>query len=179
MALPMVAMMVFLLAFAFVLALLVWARAGRKIARSGIPKGHLIFQDADRRRQLHRPLVSLRYGLAGKPDYLVETTAGLVPVELKSRDSLRTGPYCSEIAQLTAYCVLVEDVTGVTPPYAIIQYANRSSRMQYTRQAREEVLQVVDEIRSAREAQSIHRNHTQPSRCRACGFWSVCEERME
>ena len=177
MALPMV-ILAFTLAFTFVLALLVWAQAGRKIARSGIPEGRFLFQDADRRHELQRPLVSLRYGLAGKPDYLVETTAGLVPVELKSRDSLRTGPYCSEIAQLTAYCVLVEDVTGVTPPYAIIQYANRSLRMQYTRQAREEILLVIDEMRSAREAQSIHRNHTQPSRCRACGFWSVCEERI-
>jgi CRISPR-associated exonuclease Cas4 len=177
MALPMVTL-AFLLAFAFVLAVLVWARAGRKIARSGIPEGHLIFQDADRRRQLHRPLVSVRYGLAGKPDYLVETTAGLVPVELKSRDFLRAGPYASEIAQLTAYCVLVEDVTGVTPPYAIIQYANRLWRIPYTRQAREEILQAIDEMRSASQAQSIHRNHTQPSRCRACGFWDVCDERI-
>ena len=178
MALPMVAM-VFVLAIAFVLALIVWVHAGRKIARSGIPEGRLLFQDADRRHELQQPLVSLRYGLTGKPDYLVETTEGLVPVELKSRDSLRAGPYASEIAQLTAYCVLVEDTTGVTPPYGVIQYTNRSSQMQYTRQAREEILQVIDEMRSARDAQSIHRNHTQPGRCRACGFWSICEERIE
>ena len=49
MALPMVTL-AFLLAFAFVLALLVWAQARRKIARSGIPDGRLVFQDADRRR---------------------------------------------------------------------------------------------------------------------------------
>ena len=150
MALPMVAMMVFLLAIAFVLALIVSVHAGRKIARSGIPEGRLVFQDADRRRELHRPLVSLRYGLTGKPDYLVDTTEGLVPVEIKSRDSLRAGPYASETAQLTAYCVLVEDATGVAPPYAIIQYANRPWRIQYTRQAREEILQAIDEMRNAR-----------------------------
>ena len=178
MALPMVAMMVFLLAIAFVLALIVSVHAGRKIARSGIPEGRLVFQDADRRRELHRPLVSLRYGLTGKPDYLVDTTEGLVPVEIKSRDSLRAGPYASETAQLTAYCVLVEDATGVAPPYAIIQYANRLWRIPYTRQAREEILQVIDEMRNASEAQSIHRNHTQPGRCRACGFWDVCDERI-
>jgi len=102
MALPMVTL-AFLLAFAFVLPLVVWAYAGRKIARSGIPEGHLVFQGADRRRELHRPLVSLRYGLTGKPDYLVETTEGLVPVEVKSRDALRSGPCASETAQLTAW----------------------------------------------------------------------------
>ena len=178
MALPMVAM-VFVLAIAFVLALIVWVHAGRQMARSGIPEGRLVSQDSDRRHDVHRPFVSLRHGLTGKPDYLVETTEGLVPVELKSRGSFRASPYASEIAQLTAYCVLVEDATGVTPPYGIIQYANWSSRMQYTRQARTKILQVVDEMRIAREARSIHRNHTQPGRCRACGFWSICEERIE
>ena len=167
----------FLVAFAFVLALLVWAQAGRKIARSGIPEGRLLFQDADR-RQLYRPLVSLRYGLTGKPDYLVETAEGLVPVEIKSRDSVRARPYASEIAQLTAYCVLVEDATGGAPPYAIIQYANRSCRIPYTRQAREGVLQVIEEMHSAQQSQSVHRSHAQPGRCRACGFREDCEERI-
>ena len=176
MALPMV-ILAFLLAFAFVLAFLVWAQAGRKIARSGIPEGRLVFQDADRRRALHRPLVSFRYGLTGKPDYLVETNEGIVPVEVKSHDSLRSGPYASDIAQLTAYCVLVEDAIGV-PPYAIIQYANRSWRIQYTRQMRKEVLRMIDEMRSARQSQSVHRNHKQPGRCRACGFRDVCDERI-
>jgi len=168
----------FLLAFAFVLALLVWAQAGRKIARSGIPEGRLVFQDADRRRALRRPLVSFRYGLTGKPDYLVETNEGIVPVEVKSHDSLRSGPYPSDISQLTAYCVLVEDATGVAPPYAIIQYANRPWRIQFTRQMRKEVLRVIDEIRSACQSQSVHRNHTQPGRCRACGFRDGCDERI-
>ena len=55
---------VLLLAIAFLLALLVWVHAGRRIARSGVPEGRVISQDADRRRALHRPLVSLRYGPA-------------------------------------------------------------------------------------------------------------------
>jgi CRISPR-associated exonuclease Cas4 len=177
MALPMITL-VFLLAFAFVLALLVWARAVRKIARSGIPEGRLVFQDVDRRRELRRPLVSRRCGLAGKPDYLLETTEGLVPLEIKSKDSLRCGPYASDNAQLTAYCVLVEDTTGVAPPYGIIQYPNQSWRVQYTSQTREQILQVIEEVRVARQSRSAHRNHNQPGRCRACGFWNVCDERI-
>jgi CRISPR-associated exonuclease Cas4 len=164
------------LAIAFLLALLVWVHAGRRIARSGVPAGRVISQDADRRRALHRPLVSLRYGLAGKPDYLVETTEGLVPVELKSRDSPRSGPYASDTAQLTAYCVLVEAATGVTPPYGIIEYANRSWRIEYTPHAREQVLRIIEEMRGARHSQSVHRDHNCPGRCRACGFRETCEE---
>ena len=167
-----------LLAIAFLLALLVWVHAVRRIARSGVPAGRVISQDADRRRGLHRPLVSLRYGLAGKPDYLVETTEGLVPVELKSRDSPRYGPYASDTSQLTAYCVLVEAATGVTPPYGIIQYANRSWRIKYTPHARKQVLLVIEEMHGARHLQSVHRNHRCPGRCRACGFRETCEERI-
>jgi len=174
---PMVAV-VLLLAIAFVLALLVWVYAGRRIAQSGVPEGRVISQDADRRRALHRPLVSLRYGLAGKPDYLVETTEGLVPVELKSRDSPRSGLYASDTSQLTAYSVLVEAATGVTPPYGIIQYANRSCRIEYTPHARGQVLLIIEEIRAARHLQTVHRNHNCPGRCRACGFRETCKERI-
>jgi CRISPR-associated exonuclease Cas4 len=171
--------MVFLLMIVFALALLAWAQASRRITRSGVPEGPLLFQDADRRRALYRPLVSSRYGLTGKPDYLVETNEGMVPVEVKSHDSLRSGPYPSDIAQVTAYCVLVEDATGVAPPYAIIQYANRHWRIQYQSRERESVLQVIEEIRSANQSQSVHRDHMQPGRCRACGFRDVCDERIE
>jgi CRISPR-associated exonuclease Cas4 len=171
--------MVFLLVIVFALALLVWADARRRITHSGVPDGTLVFQDADQRCALHRPLVSSRYGLTGKPDYLVETNEGMVPVEVKSHDSLRSGPYPSDIAQLTAYCVLVEDAIGVTPPYAIIQYTNRLWRIQVTRQMRKEVLRAIDEMRCARQSPSVHRDHMQPGRCRACGFRDVCGERIE
>ena len=167
-----------LLAITLILALLVWLHANRGIARSGIPEGRVASQDADRRRELHRPLVSLRYGLTGKPDYMVETAEGLVPVEVKSRNSLSSGPYASDSAQLTAYCVLVEDAIGVTPPYGVIQYADRPWRIQYAPQAREQLLQVIEEMHGVRGSPSVHRSHTQPGRCRACGFRGVCEERI-
>ena len=98
----------------FLMALLMWARARRHIRQSGVPDGGVVYQDTDRRRNVERALVSPSCGLTGKPDYLVETANGLTPVELKSRDSARSGPYPSDTAQLTAYCVLVEHPRGYT-----------------------------------------------------------------
>jgi CRISPR-associated exonuclease Cas4 len=170
---------VFFLAILFVLAFRVWTTASRRISRFGVPEGRVVYQHADRHRALVRPLVSLRHGLTGKPDYLVETTDGLVPVEVKSRKCGRTGPYAADAAQLTVYCVLVEDTTGVAPTHGIVQYANGPWRISYTRHGRDHVFKIVRHIRGARGSQSVHRNHTQPSRCRACGFRSVCEERIE
>jgi hypothetical protein len=51
----------------------------------------LVYDDAGR-QHLQRPLVSHRLRLAGRPDYLIETAAGLVPVELKSGACPRSGP---------------------------------------------------------------------------------------
>jgi hypothetical protein len=62
------------------IAVLAWARAEAHIVHSGIPVGRIVLQDTDRRRPLTHPLVSERYGLIGKPDYLVETADGLIPV---------------------------------------------------------------------------------------------------
>ena len=162
----------------FLLALLGWARARRQILNSGLPDGRVVYQDTDRRRDLERPLVSQRYGLTGKPDYLMETANGLTPVELKSRDSARFGPYASDAAQLTAYCVLVEDSLGTTPPHGIIQYADRSWPIRYTRKGRERILKILDEIRRARQVQTVHRDHEHAGRCRACGYRAVCDEAL-
>ena len=95
--------------------------------------------------------MSSRYGLTGKPDYLVEAANGLIPVELKSRDCRRSGPHASEAAQLTAYCVLVEDSFGATPSHGIIQYADRSWPIRYTVKGRDRLLQILDEMREARQ----------------------------
>lgn len=168
----------FFVGFLFVLAVLVWANARRRIANSGLPAGHVAYQDAGRRHKLARPLISRRYGLAGKPDYLVVTTEGVVPVEVKSHNCPNSGPYESDTAQLTAYCILVEDALGGTPKHGIIQYSNRSSRIEYSSHRRDRVLQIIDEMRRTLDSPTVHRSHTQRGRCRACGFRAVCEERI-
>ncbi len=167
-----------LVAFIFLLAVLVWSSANQKLARSGLPEGRLVAQDAGRRHKVHRPFRSIHCGLVGKPDYLIETRDGPVPVEIKSRNSPRVGPRDGDVAQLTAYCVLVEEVTGTAPPHGIVEYSDRHWRIEYTPQARRELLQVVNDIRESQDWGSIHRSHNQPARCRACGFRNVCEERI-
>ena len=81
-----------------------------------LPTGELVYDDAGR-LHLERPLVSHRYRLTGKPDYLIDTENGVVPVEIKSTKCPRSGPYDAHIAQLITYCVLAEDVLGKRVPY--------------------------------------------------------------
>ncbi|MGH9626765.1 MAG: CRISPR-associated protein Cas4 [Bryobacteraceae bacterium] len=168
-----------LLAVVFLLALLVCANARARLLKSGILDGRIIYQDTDRRRNVERPLVSHRYGLSGKPDYLVARSNELIPVEVKSRRCPPSGPHASDAAQLMAYCVLVEDSCGVTPSHGLIQYANRTWPIRYTVKDRDRLLAVLDEMRTAHQSNTVHRDHVHPSRCRACGYRAACDEALD
>ncbi len=91
--------------------LLLWLGRGQR-RRSGLPAGALLYRDVGTWQATERPLRSRRYGLVGRPDYLVQTRAGadtfVVPVEVKSRARPRR-PYSSHVLQLATYCLLVED----------------------------------------------------------------------
>ena len=167
------------LGMVFLMSLLMWARARRQIQRSGIPNGRVVYQDTDRRRNVERPLVSQSCGLTGKPDYLVEAPNGLIPVELKSRNCPRSGPHEGEVAQVTAYCLLVEDAFGAPPPCGIIQYADRSWPIRYTLKDRKRLHHILDKMREARITRAVHRDHQHAARCRACGYRAVCDEALD
>ena len=74
-----------------------WLYFSRRSA-TGLP-GALVYDDAGR-QHLQRPLVSHRLRLSGRPDYLIETAEGLVPVELKSGSCPRSGTHAAHVAQL-------------------------------------------------------------------------------
>ena len=170
-------MITVLIVIIFFIAVLAWARANTHVVRSGIPGGRIILQDTDRRRPVAHPLVSRRYGVVGKPDYLVQTADGLIPVEVKSRPWPSTGPRFADIMQLITYCVLVEDKFRTRPPHGIIAYADRHELVPYTPQYRETVLKIVSEIAAA-EGCAPHRNHQQHARCKRCGYQPVCDEAL-
>lgn len=98
-------------------------------------------------------------------------------MEIKFRNPPHSDPSDSDLAQLTAYCVLAQDVLGSAPPEGIIEYADRLWRIKYTPQGGRDVLQIVNDIGESQQSDSIHRNNKQPTRCRA--FKNICEERIE
>src|SRR3972149_2334260 len=62
--------------------------------------------------------------LVGKPDYLIQSKQGLIPVEVKTgRTPAR--PFESHVFQVAAYCALVERNFKQRPPYGIIRYPER------------------------------------------------------
>ncbi|HEX8282190.1 MAG TPA: CRISPR-associated protein Cas4 [Pyrinomonadaceae bacterium] len=178
-------------------ALLARAAAARESKRAGLPAGSLLYSDTGRPvgrvaaaevgrdgRKQERPLLSHALSLVGRPDYLVEAEdGGVVPVEVKSANCPPTGrPYDSHVAQLAAYCLLVEDVLGATVPYGVVKYRDREVRVEYTPELRANALGVIEEMKrdmeAAGEGREVHRSHEEPRRCAACSLRDVCTESL-
>lgn len=157
------------------LTLLVGAALLRR--RSGLPWGRVLRDDASGGRELQRPLVSRRLGLSGKPDYLLERRGALIPVEVKP-GRRAPAPYDSDLMQLAAYCVLVEETSGSAPPYGLLRYAEQTFRLDYTPAVRERLLDLLDEMHGLLEADDAERSHDDPRRCAGCGFRDVCDDSL-
>lgn len=154
------------------LGLALWLRR-----QSGLPWATIVVDDVGERRELHKALYARRYGLSGKPDYVIVRGKALIPVELKPSRRTET-PYESDLMQLAAYCLLLEETEGVAPPYGILRYAERSFRLTYTPRLRDELLDVLEEMRAALDDDDCARSHDQAQRCAGCGFVAVCDEAL-
>ena len=161
----------------FLLAVLCLLLAGLLRRRSGLPEGEIVYADAGGDA---RVLVSQRYGLRGKPDYLLEEGPGrVIPVELKSGLIPRSGrPHRSHVMQLAVYFLLVEEVLHKDVAYGLVRYKNGSLRIENTDRLREELLDVIEEMRAVLADDDAPRNHNQASRCRACSMAYACDERL-
>jgi CRISPR-associated exonuclease Cas4 len=114
--------------FAAALILLLVNRRHR--AQGGLPTGELVYSDAA--AEDTPVLVSYRYGLKGKPDALVRISSGdVIPVERKKSRAPKR-PYDGDLIQAAAYCLLVEEHYGRTPPFMRIQYSDRWFDQPYT-----------------------------------------------
>jgi len=155
--------------------LLLWlARRTRRAA--GLPAGRVVAQDTLGPRRAGESLYDPVLDLAGRPDYLVEQGERLIPIEIKSGRS-HAGPRPSHRLQLAAYCRLVESVYARRPPYGILQYADQTYAIAYTRDLEAELTETLADLRADLDG-ALDRSHESPERCRACGFREGCDQAL-
>lgn len=153
--------------------LLLWGAIALR-RRTGLPWGRIVASDMGYGTHIERPLVAPRYGLVGKPDYVLRQRGRLIPVEVKPTRRA-TKPYTSDIMQLAAYCLLVEE-TYRPPPYGLLRYASDTFHIDYTPALRQQLLTLMDEIRAAKKRGECHRSHSNPRRCQHCQFFDRCDD---
>ncbi len=164
------ALALLLLAFLFSMGAL------RLRRRTGLPWAPVRYSDT-RRQVVEKPLFARRFGLTGKPDYIIERRGCLIPVEVKP-GRMASRPYESDLMQLAAYCLLIEETSGTAPPYGLLRYAEHTFRLDYTSSVRDELLLTLDEMRATLDDEDCDRSHDEPQRCFSCGFYSQCNEAL-
>jgi CRISPR-associated exonuclease Cas4 len=159
----------------FGILLLLWSRQQRRA--TGLPAGEVVYSDTGAETKVLESLVSRRFGLVGKPDYLVAVTGGsdrfMAPMEVKSGRQPHP-PHAGHVLQLATYCLIVEDVYGKRPLFGYLRYADATLKIAFSDALRAEVLQTAQAIRAARTAATVHRSHHIAPRCARCGYLDGC-----
>ncbi len=166
----------------FLLAIYILWEASRRRKATGIPHGRLVYSDTSRWQVQEEPLYDAKLGLTGRPDYVFKDGSLIIPVEIKSSRPPKT-PYRSHILQLAAYCLLTESVFDQRPPYGVLHYrarnqGTRTFAVDYTDKLKRELTTTVAEMRSQRDMKDIDRSHSSEARCAACGYRSICDQRL-
>jgi CRISPR-associated exonuclease Cas4 len=116
----------------------------RRAAHFGSLAGTRIYQDSPQRPG--ELLFASSLPLCGKPDYLIKTPEGIVPVEYKSGRTAPPVPYQNHVFQLMAYCLLVAEHYGSRPAHGILKYQDREFTIAYTAAYEEELRRIVAEM---------------------------------
>ena len=161
-----------LLLLAAALAVVAWW-IGRQARRGSLP-GEVIYDDTV--EQTERVLVSHRYRLKGKPDHVLRTRSGVVPVEKKSKDWQGRLPLPGDRAQLLAYCLLVEEAMAQPVNHGLLHYANREFIVPFGAKERQEIIDLLQAMQAARCARYVARSHSHAGKCRSCGVRAACGE---
>ena len=164
------------LALLFIAFLFFW-QSNRQRQGAGLPGGRVVYTDTHGWNKLEKPLYYPALDLTGKPDYLVEQNGTIIPVEVKSGRAPEA-PYDSHIYQLASYCLLVEKTYGKRPPYGIIHYEGEDFAVEYTPALEQSLLELLTEMKRDQMKREVPRSHEQASRCRRCGFKSICDQSL-
>lgn len=140
-------------------------------SKYNIPEAKIIYTDLDKPA---KPLFSKRFGISGKPDYIVKSGDRYIPIEIKS--TVADKPYKSHVLQLAAYCLLIEEEFDTVVEFGIMEYANGLQHVvAYDVPLKFELRKTLTTMRGHLETGTIKRNHDSPARCRMCSFRNVCK----
>ncbi len=158
------------------LGLLLLLLARRRRTATGLPEGRVIYFDTEDLQPSEQPLYDPLTNLVGRPDYIIRRSDGLIPVEVKSGRTPHR-PHPSHVLQLATYCLLIQAVYGDRPPYGIVKYADRAFAIDFDQVVENHLLDIMAEMRRVEDLEP-DRSHAIAARCRACGYRSVCDQRL-
>lgn len=171
--------LVLIIVIAFVVAFFLRQRGRADQVRAGLPiDARVVYSDTGAWTRVDKPLFSQRYRLTGKPDYIVQDESGaMIPIEVKPTRTARQ-PRDSDIMQLMAYGILIQEKFGRRPDYGLMKYRDQVFQIAFTEELRAEFFEILRDMRAAGHAKNVARSHADPLRCTYCGYRDECSERL-
>lgn len=145
-----------------------------KQKESRIVPGELIATDLAGRTAL---MTDPSWDLQGRPDYLLSTHEGPVPVEVKTGHTPQR-PYESHTLQLACYLRLLQVQEGKAPAYGVLQYPDGVFRVNWDPALEAKLRATLDRMAQAERDGKADRDHEQAGRCRGCSRRAVCDQRL-
>jgi CRISPR-associated exonuclease Cas4 len=124
-----------------------------------------------------RLIVSEKYKLTGRPDYILMIGSEMIPVDLKTGRQPR-GPFFSHILQIGAYCLLLSDQSGKRVSRGILKYGEVEHEIEFDDELETLLLDKLAEMREAMRSGDVHRNHSRTGKCAGCSRRENCPERL-
>jgi len=152
---------------------LTFSQAARNLKKELHIKGDIEYVDMDGSKLL----TSERYGVSGRPDYVLLVEGSPIPVEEKT-GRVPKGPLFSHILQVATYCLLLEEKTGKNVPYGILKYGAYQHVIEFDDALKNTLLQKIQEMRDIADGKPAHRNHNRPNKCAGCSRKEICPERL-
>ncbi|MBI5033604.1 MAG: CRISPR-associated protein Cas4 [Chloroflexi bacterium] len=155
-------------------AILLFIASRKTREQTGLPfNARMVYSDSGAWEKVEKPLFSRRYLLTGKPDYMIEDNGATIPIEVKP-NRVSSAPRESDVMQLAAYALLIEESFGAKPPHGLLKYRDAVFRVDFTDELRGQLIDLMEAMRGDLEAQDVARSHAEPPRCFGCGYREDC-----
>lgn len=142
-------------------------------------KGYKIFYADDKNKEAEitsKKLVSHKYNISGKPDYIFRRRNNYIPVELKSgKIGDNEHPRAGDLMQLVAYFIIIEENFGKVP-YGKLIYSDSMFIIKNTKKLKK---QLIKNTKSMRKMLKTGIGEKEPSfvKCKYCICkGTVCSE---
>jgi CRISPR-associated exonuclease Cas4 len=167
------ALLFLIIACFFLQSSLTFSLAARNLKKELHIKGNIEYVDLDGSKLL----TSEKYGISGRPDYVLLVEDSPIPVEEKT-GRVPKGPLFSHILQVATYCLLLEEKTGKNVPYGILKYGAYQHVIEFDEGLKKTLVQKIQEMREIADGKPAHRNHNRPNKCAGCSRKGICPERL-
>lgn len=141
----------------------------------GLPAGKVIYEDLTRDGVPSRTLTSVKYGLTGKPDLIIQNGKELIPVEIKHAAGGER-PRPSHVLQLAVYCLLIGEEYRVRPSRGIIRYRDKQFEIPFTKALENELQHTIISMRNTHPEEELPPRCSDRKKCPRCGYAQICKD---